>query len=104
MPSPRAGYAVANVLGGRFDGGRIVPAGMHESFVARAAGATVVVRSDEAIDAIVKTPRGEATLSAPRTDGAWTVATARASIERGDRVEITARAWLRDFHVWILKE
>jgi hypothetical protein len=103
-PAPRGGWAVAAVVDGVFDGGRIVPAGTAESFVARAGAdaATIVLRSDEAIDATVTAGGESRDLSAARAAG-WTTATsAPLRVVRGERVVVRARKPLRDFHVWIV--
>ncbi len=93
-PAPRGGWATANVIAHVFDGGRIIPAGETESFDAHASG-TLVMRSDEAIDATVQ----DMDLVADHITGAWTIATC--SVERG-RVVVRARKPLRDFHLWIV--
>lgn len=99
-PAPRGGWAVANIEDGVFDGGRVIPAGTSESFVANVDGAVaIVMRSDEPIDARVN----DADLVAPRDGEHWIEATsAPIAITRGARVVITARAPLRDFHVWLV--
>jgi hypothetical protein len=100
------GFTVASVLDGKFDGGRIVPAGERESFVARASSprAFVVVRSDRLIDARVEIASTSFDLAAPSGDG-WIEARSGAiAITSGTRITIVARAWLRDFHVWIVTQ
>ncbi len=104
-PAPRGGWAVASIVGGVFDGGRIVPAGERESFTARASSshAALVVRSDEPIDARVEVGGESIELAASRGPDRWTEAESRAiAIHDGDRVTLVARAPLRDFHVWIV--
>jgi len=105
-PAPRGGWAVAAVVARVFDGGRIVPAGERESFTtnANADRASLVLRSDEAIDARVEVGGASVDLVAPRAADRWTEARSSAlAIHAGDRVAITARAPLRDFHVWIIR-
>ena len=89
--------------GGLFDGGRVIPAGEDESFEVRAsAHAAIVLRSDDAIDAIA-TVGGETRPLVAARASAWTTATsAPLDVAPGDRVTIHARAPLRDFHVWIV--
>ncbi len=102
-PAPRGGFVVATVRDGRFDAGRIVPAGESESFTARGAGGALVIRSDEAIDVSVESGAARADLRANGVSGGWTEGRAAISIARGARVIVHARGWLRDFHVWITR-
>jgi len=98
------GFTVAAVIDDMFDGGRIIPAGEHESFIARASSqnAFIVVRSDRAIDARVEIGSVLIDLVAPARDG-WNSAKAGPiAITSGARITIVARQWLRDFHVWIV--
>ena len=98
------GFTVASVIDDKFDGGRIIPAGERESFVAHASSqsAFIVLRSDRAIDARVEIGDASVDLVAPAKDG-WILAKAGpVAITSGERVTIVARAWLRDFHVWIV--
>ncbi len=89
-PAPRGGWAVGNIRDGVFDGGRVVPAGMSESFVAHVdADVVLVMRSDEPIDARVN----DVELAASRQGERWTEARAPLAVTRGARVVITrARA------------
>ena len=97
-------FTVATVTDDVFDGGRIVPANEHESFVARASlqNAFIILRSDRTIDARVEIGSRSIDLVAPAKEG-WTLAKA-GPIETtsGERITIVARQWLRDFHVWIV--
>ena len=104
-PAPRGGWAIANVLGGKFDGGRVIPAGEHESFATRASskGASIVMRSDDTIDVLVRIGDASAALVASRLSFGWTIgASPPLPVSRGDRVVIVARSALRDFHVWVV--
>lgn len=107
-PAPNGGWTTLDVLGGRFDGGRIIPAGGAESFVVRGAPAgraRVVVRTDARPGrAVVRTAREEQPVAfEPARGDAWTRGAATfASIVVGDRIEIVAVGTeLRDYHVWI---
>jgi hypothetical protein len=107
-PAPNGGWTTLEVLGGRFDGGRIIPAGGAESFVVRGAPpgrARVVLRTDARPGkAIVRSPRAEAdVLFDPPRPGSWTRGVAAMdSLEIGERIEIVAvGVELRDYHVWI---
>lgn len=110
-PAPNGGWTTLDVLDGRFDGGRIIPAGGAESFVLRAAPsgrARVVLRTDDRPGkALVRTSRGDTELvfDAP-TPKAWTRGVASLdSLAVGERVEIVAvGVELRDYHVWIENE
>ncbi len=102
-PAPRGGFTVVDVLGARFDAGRIIPAGEAESFVARAAGSAIVMRSDEAIDATLDVGAAHVDLVAEHARDRWTEARASAPVAAGDRIVVHARGWLRDFHVWIIR-
>ncbi|HEX4512355.1 MAG TPA: hypothetical protein VH054_02430, partial [Polyangiaceae bacterium] len=98
------GFTVASVVDDEFDGGRIIPAGERESFIARASSpsAFIVLRSDRPIDARVEIGSTSINLIAPAKDG-WIEAKAGPfAITSGERITIVARAWLRDFHVWIV--
>lgn len=98
------GFTVATVVDDKFDGGRIIPAGERESFVTRASMPQVflILRSDRAIDARVDVGGTSFDLVARDAEG-WTAAKGGPfAISPGERVTITARAWLRDFHVWIV--
>jgi len=109
-PAPNGGWTIMDVLPTPsgvmvFDGGRIVPAGERESFRARASSksATLVLRSDDVVDATVEVAGTVLELSAPKAQQGWTAAeTASFAISDGERVVIHARAPLRDFHVWIV--
>jgi hypothetical protein len=98
------GFAIASIIDGKFDGGRIIPAGERESFDALATSpyAFVIIRSDRAIDARIEIAGAPIDIVARAEDG-WTEAKAGpVSIVAGTRIAIVARAWLRDFHVWIV--
>ncbi len=98
------GFTVASVNSDTFDGGRILPAGERESFIARASSASafIVLRSDRAIDARVEIGTTSIDLVAPAKEG-WILAKAGPiAITSGDRITIAPRGWLRDFHVWIV--
>jgi hypothetical protein len=110
-PAPNGGWTTLDVLGGRFDGGRIIPAGGAESFVVRGAPpgrARVVLRTDARPGkALVRSPREETEVvfDAPRA-GSWTRGVAvLAALAPGERIEIVAvGVELRDYHVWIEAE
>jgi hypothetical protein len=98
------GFTVASVVDDKFDGGRIIPAGEHESFIAHASlqNAFIILRSDRAIDARVEIGNAAIDLVAPAKEG-WLLAKAGPiAITSGTRLIVTARQWLRDFHVWIV--
>lgn len=100
-PAPRGGFAIAAIVDGVFDGGRIVPEGEREIFAANADAerASIVVRSDAPIDATID----GAPLASSIARG-WTIATSPTrSVARGARITIVARKALRDFHVWIVR-
>ena len=109
-PAPNGGWTIMDVLPTHsgvmvFDGGRIIPAGERESFRARASSksATLVLRSDDVVDATVEVAGTVLELSAPKAQQGWTAAeTVSFAISDGERVVIHARAPLRDFHVWIV--
>jgi hypothetical protein len=99
------GFTVASVVDGKFDGGRIIPAGESESFVTLvpAPDAYVVLRSDRAIDARIELLGGTPLeIRARETEGWIEAQVGPVSIPAGTRVTIVARQWLRDFHVWIV--
>ena len=104
-PAPRGGFPALAVRGGVFDGGRVMPPGTEESFdVLASSPVTIVVRSDEAIDATVTTgePLLEVALHADAVAGRWTEA--RAVIGAPRRVTLRAKTLpLRDFHVWLVR-
>jgi hypothetical protein len=107
-PAPNGGWTTLDVLGGRFDGGRIIPAGGAESFVVRAVPrgrARVRIRTDARPGrAVVRTAREEQEIAfEPARAGAWTHGIASlASLASGERIEIVAvGVELRDYHVWI---
>jgi hypothetical protein len=98
------GFTIASVVDGTFDGGRIIPAGERESFASlvRSLDAFVVLRSDRAIDASVEID-GVAMNLVGQPKGGWIEGKAGpVAIRTGTRITITARQWLRDFHVWIV--
>jgi hypothetical protein len=109
-PAPNGGWATMNVLPTRagvpaFDGGRIIPASERESFRSRASSRSValVLRSDDAVDAIVTAAGSELGLVAPRSTQGWVEAeTTPFTVSSGDRIIIRARLPLRDFHVWLV--
>lgn len=110
-PAPNGGWTVMDVLNGRFDGGRIIPAGGAESFRLRAAPpgrASLVLRTDDRPGrAVVRTPRGaHEIVFAQAKQGAWTRGVAAIdSVAAGERLEIVAVGIeLRDYHVWIEAE
>jgi hypothetical protein len=98
------GFTVASVVDDKFDGGRIIPAGEREAFIARASSqsAFIVLRSDHAIDARVEIGGTSIDLVAPAKDGWIEAKTGPIAFTSGERITIVARAWLRDFHVWIV--
>lgn len=104
-PAPRGGFPALAVRAGVFDGGRVMPPGTEESFDVLADGpVTIVVRSDESIDATVSAgePLLEVPLHADAIAGQWTEA--RATIGAPRRVTLRAGAIpLRDFHVWLVR-
>lgn len=107
-PAPNGGWTTLDVLGGLFDGGRIIPAGGVESFVVKNAPpgrARVVLRTDARPGhAVVRWARGEAHIVfEPARPAAWTRGVAvLESLAAGDRIEIVAvGVELRDYHVWI---
>lgn len=108
-PAPRGGWPILAVRkgsgGDAFDAGRITPAGSTESFTVDAEGpVTLVLRSDEAIDALVEgeEPILQSELRADAVPGGWTEA--RVRLAAAHRVTLRARSMpLRDFHVWIVR-
>ncbi|HVK67260.1 MAG TPA: hypothetical protein VM694_22400 [Polyangium sp.] len=118
FPRPQAGWVIGATLrdeGGhpRFDAGRIVPQGQHESFVVAphvARGpATLVLRTDGGAPVTLRIEHsggGTQTVEIPaRDEGAWFEARVPLSSVGGrDSVKITARqnAW-RSFHVWLVR-
>jgi hypothetical protein len=100
------GFATASIVEGKFDGGRIIPAGERESFETLVASpyAFVILRSDRAIDARIEVGGAPLEITARAKDG-WVEAKAGPmSFAAGTRIAIVARAWLRDFHVWIVTQ
>jgi hypothetical protein len=128
-PAPRGGWTElgihANGRGDRrFDAGRITPQGEEESFalaVGAAAGATLVLRTDDAtvdvamqvigashsrFEAPFARAAGRAPDAAPGSKTApWYCLEARlpAAVSAGDRVHLVVRRGeLHDFHAWLL--
>lgn len=105
-PVPRGGFPIMAVHRGDhgdvFDGGRLLPPGLADSFEAHARGdLTIVVRSDAPIDAVVESGEARATLTSAANDG-WT--TARVSLHVSDVVVVRAGTLpLREFHVWLVR-
>jgi hypothetical protein len=105
-PAPRGGWTTLEILADargarRFDGGRILPEGTHESFVTKTSGRVRIrIRTDDHARA-ARAAGADLTFSSPRA-GAWREATADISVVRGERITIEAVAGeLRDFHVWL---
>jgi hypothetical protein len=119
-PLPEGGRAVLEIRKseGRaelFDGGREIPEGLEERFVARAskARARVVIRTagtEEEIDVDIRPPGARSmrfALTRQETaSGEWGRASAAVGpISSGDTIAIHARrGLLRDFHVWLVGE
>ncbi len=113
-PVPRGGWTTLDVLADargtkRFDGGRILPAGMRESFVVRrvpSGRARLVLRTDPgSTGARVVTSRADVEVTfEPARDGAWRLGHAElGTIAPGETVTIEATGGvLRDHHVWIV--
>lgn len=115
-PLPHGGWTTLDVLvdetgARRFDGGRTIPDGMSESFVAKH-GATGPLVLEVRIDAgargtiVLRTSRITKELALdPLRDGAWRSATASLDgIEAGERIALEARGGeYRNYHVWITR-
>ncbi len=105
--APRGGWPALSVRSGprgdAFDGGRITPPGEAESFDVLAGGPFVlVVRSDEALDALVEGGPAPLELHADASPGRWVEA--RVAVAGARRLTLRARALpLRDFHVWLVR-
>ncbi len=110
-PAPNGGYAIVDVLPGAsgaplFDGGRIVPTDERESFRSRGSArhATLVVRSDDVIDAYVDIGGNTYELSAPKRTSWTTAQTSAFAVDKDERIVIRAKRPLRDFHVWVVSD
>ena len=115
-PVPRGGWTTLDVLTDatgtrRFDGGRIIPDGLGESFVVRRSleGARVhfIVRIDgQAIGLRLRSARGSTDLAlAEARDGTWRDASAVIDAPAvGERMTLEALGGAyRDYHVWITR-
>ncbi|MDB4946536.1 MAG: hypothetical protein JWP97_6070 [Labilithrix sp.] len=110
-PAPEGGWTVLQVLAdpagrGRFDGGRIIPAGKTETFTLNrdaGGGAMVVVRVDDGARGLVlHAPRGDVALELDEpVRGAWQYARGRVAARAGERLVLTSSSGHRDYHVWI---
>ncbi len=103
-PAPHGGFAIAAIVNDVFDGGRIIPEGERESFSANvtAPRVAIVLRSDAAIDARASAA-GELDFEpSPKRNGWFESRTQPFAIARGERIVISARHPLRDFHIWIV--
>jgi hypothetical protein len=119
-PLPHGGWTTLDVLADsvgqrRFDGGRTIPQGAHESFIVRR-GARVPlrlrVRIDGAATGIVMRVHSRGTTTEkgldlePGREGVWRSATALLdAIDIDDEVVLEARgSEYRNYHVWIERE
>ncbi len=114
-PAPDGGWTVLDVRAGVFDGGRILPAGRAERFIALrgARPATLFVRVEDPRSRLTveiaraglasRTARaeGEASVAAP---GGWPLLrfALEGGVDAGDTVTLRADgAEVREFHVWL---
>jgi hypothetical protein len=111
-PAPNGGWTSLDIRrdadgAHRFDAGRTVPAGAHESFIARTEGALrIVVRVDsEARGIRVQTAREsvDLTVSPPSSD-TWRHASGVVHAHRDETITLSAvNGPYRNYHVWITR-
>ncbi|MCL2777366.1 MAG: DUF2079 domain-containing protein [Polyangiaceae bacterium] len=113
-PLPHGGWTTLDILNDergerRFDGGRIIPEGLAESFrVSNFGRGPKVLRIRVRVDAhagaiFVRTRRSASELAfEPASPGAWRTASALVEIEAGERISLEAvSGGYRNYHVWI---
>jgi hypothetical protein len=109
-PAPFGGWTVLEVHGGFFDGGRVVPEGRAERFVARAGApvVTVVLRANEdAGEVLVSVGVRDGVPMERLRGGGWTFFAARVAdgLAAGDAITLRARKGeYRSFHVYVLRD